>query len=282
MRPDYIIFNNGIENDANGKTEDMTFIDGAYYTLAEHNDVKASKLVFLDSETEFQITQQTTLATNMNVCYPRQFTVGQKSTVCLPFALTADQASAAGTFYRLTGLNGTKLNFEQVSGAVDANTPYIFEAATAYPFENLHIETLPVTTSNGPDPNNPKMISTLETVELTNGDYTYFGYAGGQWKKVGTGGAVLKPFRSCIALPTGSPAAKANSLEASFEETTGILDEGLRIKDESNNPSSLISHPSSVYDLSGRKIADNLSSFISHPSSRMGVKIVNGKKYMNR
>ena len=45
-----------------------------------------------------------------------------------------------------------------------------------------------------------------------------------------------------------------------------------------NAPSSLISHPSSVYDLQGRKIADNPSSIISYPSSKKGIYIVNGKK----
>ena len=54
--------------------------------------------------------------------------------------------------------------------------------------------------------------------------------------------------------------------------TTGIiLDEGLRMKDESNNSLS-------VYDLQGRKIADNPSSLISNPSSPKGIYIVGGKK----
>ena len=42
--------------------------------------------------------------------------------------------------------------------------------------------------------------------------------------------------------------------------------------------SSPMPHPSSVYDLQGRKIADNPSSLISNPSSKKGVYIVNGKK----
>ena len=36
--------------------------------------------------------------------------------------------------------------------------------------------------------------------------------------------------------------------------------------------------PSSVYDLQGRKVADNPSSFIANPSSKKGIYIVNGKK----
>ena len=46
-----------------------------------------------------------------------------------------------------------------------------------------------------------------------------------------------------------------DDIKVYIPEPTGIiLDEGLRMKDESNNPSSFISHPSSVYDLQGRKV----------------------------
>lgn len=58
------------------------------------------------------------------------------------------------------------------------------------------------------------------------------------------------------------------------DDTGIILDEGLKIKDEGNNPSSLISHLSSVYDLQGRKISDKPSSLFSHPSSQKGIYIV--------
>ena len=47
-----------------------------------------------------------------------------------------------------------------------------------------------------------------------------------------------------------------------------------------NDPSSLISHHSSIYDLQGRKVADNLSSLISHPSSKPGIYIIGGKKFI--
>ena len=35
-----------------------------------------------------------------------------------------------------------------------------------------------------------------------------------------------------------------------------------------------------VYDLQGRKVADNLSSLISHPSSKPGIYIIGGKKFI--
>ena len=64
---------------------------------------------------------------------------------------------------------------------------------------------------------------------------------------------------------------KVEWLYRQWGTVTGILDEGLRIKDESNNPSSLISHPSSIYDLQGRKVMDN-------GQLKPGIYIVNGKK----
>ena len=46
--------------------------------------------------------------------------------------------------------------------------------------------------------------------------------------------------------------------------------------------SSRISRSSSVYDLQGRKIADNASTLLSHPSSKKGINIVDGKKILVR
>ena len=85
-----------------------------------------------------------------------------------------------------------------------------------------------------------------------------------------------------IFLVKEGPVPEMETLNIDLTPTGIILDEGLRMNDESNNPSSLISHPSSVYDLQGRKIADKPSSLISHPSSPKGVIISNGKKIVNK
>ena len=86
--------------------------------------------------------------------------------------------------------------------------------------------------------------------------------------------------RAYLALPVES--GDKVKYYIGFEgEPTGILDEGLRMKDGSNNPSSLISHPSSIYDLQGRKISSssgNTSNSWYHPSSKPGVYISEGKK----
>lgn len=68
--------------------------------------------------------------------FTRTFTAGVPSTVCLPFPVDASQAAAAGKFYTFAGVNKTSDNWEVVmqesapsnlvSGALAANTPYLF------------------------------------------------------------------------------------------------------------------------------------------------------------
>lgn len=64
-------------------------------------------------------------------------------------------------------------------------------------------------------------------------------------------------------------------------ETTGI-DSALQMNDDegimNNSFNSLGQGPHAVYDLQGRKIADNPSSLLSRPSFKPGIYIVNGKK----
>ncbi|MBQ6653453.1 MAG: starch-binding protein [Prevotella sp.] len=260
--PEKIIFN----DDNNGsQTGDMTFIEGAYYTFDGYTGT--SKLLFLDADKQFQIAEETAIS-GMSVCYPRQFTAGQKSTVCLPFALTAEQAAAAGKFYTLTSQDGRYVNFEEVTDGIAANTPYIFECgeSTEYPFEKIDVATLPKTELQEVVlPNGTKMISTLEKTAVTSdSETTYFGYTtSGEWVKANSG--TLRPFRAVIAVPTSTLPAGAKSLTATFDDATGIEainNEELRI----NNSNA------SVYDLNGRRVS---------PTAK-GVKIVNGKKYINK
>ena len=214
--PTNVIFHN---NDGT-QTGDMTFLQEAYYTY--DGLTSTSKLLFLDIDKEYAIASETAVE-GMNVCLPRHFTPGQKSTVCLPFALTADQAAAAGKFYRLISVTGTEVKYEEVT-STEANTPYLFIAAEGveYPFENIYVETLPATVLNEVTVGEAKMIATLETIDLTTDDETtYFGYnsENGKWTKATVG--TLKPFRACLAIPSSSAAAKASELDDNLN-TTGI------------------------------------------------------------
>ncbi len=271
--PEYIIFNNGITGNGEEKCGDMTFINGGYYAW-DRDGGNISKFVFLETDKAFQIENDTPIQ-GMSVCYPRQFTLGQKSTVCLPFALSAEQAAAAGKFYMLTDQRSTNLRFEEVTNGTVANTPYIFVPnATGYPFENLTIATLPANTvlNEVAVTGGAKMISTLETTEINNdATWTYFGYtSSGVWRKVGTGGATLRPFRACIAVPTSSLSAEAKenpnfSFTSTFDDATGI-------SSLTPSPSPKGEESKYAYDLSGRRVSPSVK----------GVKIVNGKKYINK
>ncbi|MBQ6653443.1 MAG: VCBS repeat-containing protein [Prevotella sp.] len=100
----------------------------------------------------------------------------------------------------------------------------------------------------------------------------------GKRKVVGPGNA-CQAKTVTLTLPQGSYTYGVQTVDASYHGspfatgtftvgTTGILDEGFWMKDESNTSSSLIPNPSSIYDLQGRRIS----------SSRKGVYILNNKK----
>ncbi len=263
--PEYIIFNNGITGNGEEKCGDMTFINGGYYAW-DRDGGNISKFVFLETDKAFQIENDTPIQ-GMSACFPRQFTVNQKSTVCLPFALDANQAAEAGTFYALTTVDGSNVSFEEVTTGIAAYTPYVFVPKKEYPFEKIDVGTLPkselhdVTLSNG-----AKMISTLEkTTVSTNDEYTYYGYNTntGDWVKVVYGGiGTLRPYRACLAVPTSSATAKADVLTATFDDATAI-EKVENVEKQSNN---------AVYDLNGRRVSPSVK----------GVKIINGKKYINK
>lgn len=255
--PTNVIFHN---ND-NTQTGNMTFLQEAYYTY--DGLTSTSKLLFLDIDKEYTIASETAVE-GMNVCLPRHFTPGQKSTVCLPFALTAEQAAAAGKFYRLISVTGTEVKYEEVT-STEANTPYLFIAAEGveYPFENIYVETLPATVLNEVTVGEAKMMATLETIDLTTDEETtYFGYnsENGKWTKATVG--TLKPFRACLAIPSSSAAAKASELDDNLN-TTGI---------NTVNGNANVTN-AAIYDLQGRKI-------VGKPSSEKGIYIMNGKKYV--
>ena len=68
-----------------------------------------------------------------------------------------------------------------------------------------------------------------------------------------------------------------------YEEPTAISTiNGNDNANGTSQSSSRISRSSSVYDLQGRKIADNASTLLSHPSSKKGINIVDGKKILVR
>jgi hypothetical protein len=77
------------------------------------------------------------------VVFRRSFTADKASTICLPFGIDATQAEAAGKFFTFVGVDNTGAEWEVimqetapsnlVSGALSANTPYLFKPKATGP-----------------------------------------------------------------------------------------------------------------------------------------------------
>ena len=89
---------------------------------------------------------------------------------------------------------------------------------------------------------------------------------------------MLKGYRGYFTLPEGVEYAKV-SMELNCEDdtTTGISTiEGA----DTNVGTRRAALNEGVYDMQGRKVADDPASFFSHPSSQKGIYIMNGKKFI--
>ena len=255
--PEYIIFNNGITGNGEEKCGDMTFINGGYYAW-DRDGGNISKFVFLETDKAFQIENDTPIQ-GMSVCYPRQFTLGQKSTVCLPFALTTSEVTAAGKFYELKSVVEGVLHFDEVT-ETEAYKPYVFEPSVTNPFANLTGKAIVAT---------PASESGYAT---TVDDYTFqgvlahqnvpenaYGYnaSTGAFSKATTANVTIDAFRAYIKYD----GLGAREIRCDFgDEITGINDVKSQKKVEDDV----------LYNLSGQRVSPN----------HKGIVIKNGRKYM--
>ena len=178
--------------------------------------------------------------TATNVCFYREFEVGKKSTVCLPFALTAEEATAAGTFYELSGVNGagTELTFTDVtSSGTTAYKPYIFVASKEFPFYDGDVtykyssKSIPVTpaTCTGETVEGYTLTGVLKGSSDVAGDNegkTVYGWSGndgeeGTFVKVGTGVAI-NPLRAYVVYDGGGASPARIAARFVGDSVTGI------------------------------------------------------------
>ena len=289
--PDGVIFSDGYDGDAeandksNYQTGNQHFIDEGIYAYYAYNgdtyNTSIYKAVIPDGTTDngnkFEVNDDVTAQT---VEFKRSdFTAGKWATVCLPFDIPASDLSNYGEFYKIKSFADNKVTFEgPLSTGVTAYTPYLFKPnSSGKLFGNLTNTTVKatgtththVTTGTG----GVNFIGfTQRTIVTPDENTLVYGFANGNYVKVDEGR--LKSFRACITVPMASNAKQV--LDMDFEEeTTGIETVNVNVQ-----PSSIFSHSSFVYDIQGRKITENPSSLISHPSSKKGVYIVNGKKVM--
>jgi hypothetical protein len=200
------------------------------------------------------------------VSYDRTFVPGQRSTISLPFALTADEATSAGTFWQLNSYNTAtqSIRFEKVE-APAANTPYIFEAASAQPFLSLSGKTVPASSLQTVTVDGISFKGVNERINLksTEGGTTYYGYSqsDGVFVKVGTtNGANINPFRAY--LQTSTPLAARMSVLFDDDDILGVQDVTPAVEPLMRQP---------IYNMGGQRV---------RTPNKKGLYIIGGKKYL--
>ncbi len=198
--------------------------------------------------------------------YDRTFVPGKRSTICLPFALNAAEAAAAGTFWEMDSYNSEtgNIRFVEVEEPA-ANTPYIFEAATAQPFLSISGKNVPTSSLNPVEVNGISFVGVNERTNLksvTNGT-TYYGYKNNEFVKVGTvDGANLNPFRAYLMTGSSMGARMTVLFDDEDGGTTGIQDVTPAVEPVRQQP---------IYNLSGQRV---------RTPNKKGLYIIGGKKYL--
>lgn len=240
---------------------------GVSFDIASINFAKNFKAT---SGTPFNISASSSSIVN----YDRTFTKGEKYTICLPFALTTAEVSAAGEFYKLSGVSEDVLDFITVT-ETEAYKPYIFvPKTTGTPFEFLTNKAILATPT---DPSGyattadsytfQGVLAATEDVKGANsGCYVYGFRAGdGTFVKVTGNSISVKAFRAYIKVADPMALSKGaySVMKASFgggNGTTAIKKVETVSDDDPNAP---------VYNLAGQQV----------DASYKGIVIKNGKKY---
>lgn len=270
---------------ANGKTASIGTSNGD----KTEND-GAVKAVIL-SETQ---TSMPAMTEGEKVVSRRSFTQDVASTVCLPFGIDADQAAAAGKFYEFVGVDKTGANWEVimqetdpsnlVSGALTANTPYLFVPAATGPV--LFYGTAPATIDAGTTSDTEGWTFKGSYTSLTYGTNLYgnvYGFAAGNYDggsyTVSPGdfvkamdGATIAPFRCYLTYSDGSSTRGTTGSEA-LPSTIAVRLVGANgnTTEMDNVHFSIFNSQSDfVYDLSGRRLN-------GQPTAK-GIYIYKGKK----
>ena len=210
--------------------------------------------------------------TAKQVSYDRVFntTEGYVSSFVLPFAMKANDVD--GKVYKFYAVNGDNVNKTEVTGQLDANTPYLIMANSANPFSTalangngVQIEATPekrkVTASNAPG---FAHIGSYNTTEVTSDNITtYYGYTDGKFVKANKG--TLNPFRTLIKA-TGTTATQF-SLKLDGE-VTGIIGVNTELGKVD------------VYNLEGKLVRSQVEAATALQGLEKGVYVINGKKVM--
>ena len=226
----------------------ITVVDGGSETVLTINDMgnQQGKTVTPDLQ-----------VTTLN--YYRSLNASDESvyTVCLPYAPKTD---ASLKYYTLTGCEGTTLQFDEITGAPQAYTPYLVSASktTDIGTENLNQPiTMSQTVVNSFSAGNYVMKGSLSGFTHDQSVGKYILQSSNRWGLVGSDThAYIPPFHAYIEATVSG----ARMLDSSFyDEATGIY--SLRTVDRDGTER--------YYDLNGRRIDD---------PKKTGIYIRNGRK----
>ena len=192
-------------------------------------------------------------AASTSIVLKRAIAADKWSTIVVPFAVSnVESTFGAGTkVARLTGVNGTQLNFENVT-SMEANEPYMIKVAAD--FDAAAISEASIV--QGTPAKTVGTVTFQGVYEAGNIPAGAFFVSDNTLYKAQDATNTIKPFRAYFTTSNDAPALSFN-----FDgETTGISEE-LRVKSgECNAPA--------VYNLNGQRVAQ--------PTK--GLYIVNGKK----
>ena len=207
--------------------------------------------------------------TAAEVIYQRHFSfAGMSGTICLPYELPVQRFRA----YTLSGGQGNKLYFKEVTGTLEAYKPYYITglgvdptlSGTNLQVKAFHDDNLTTATTTG-----HSMTGTVEGVDNATAAAAnaYILQNDGDFHKVTTehSGATVPAYRAYVVCPKASAGAKTLSIILD-DKTTGI--DGVT-KDASGTDGP-------VYDLQGRRVADRLDD--ARHRLPAGVYIVGGRK----
>ncbi|WP_027445016.1 M26 family metallopeptidase [Segatella baroniae] len=207
--------------------------------------------------------------TAAEVIYQRSFSfAGMSGTICLPYELPVQRFRA----YTLSGGQGNKLYFKEVTGTLEAYKPYYITGIGVDPtlsgnnmqVKAFHDDNLTTATTTG-----HSMTGTVEGVDNATAAAAnaYILQNDGDFHKVTTEypNAMVPAYHTYVVCPKASAGAKTLSIILD-DKTTGI--DGVT-KDASGTDGP-------VYDLQGRRVADRLDD--ARHRLPAGVYIVGGRK----
>ncbi len=182
-------------------------------------------------------------------------------TVCLPYAPSTEGGLK---YYTLTGVEGTTLQFTEISGAPLAYTPYLVFASSSTDIGKTGVTNVTMRQEvDGSTAGSYELKGTLSGISHDDAQGFYILQSGNRWAKIGSDThAYIPPFRAYIVPTAAAPAPAVDYLDNEFHDAgsaTGI--DSMRTTDRNGTER--------WFDLNGRRI--------EKPTTK-GIYIRNGRK----